>query len=143
MAKKKVQIVIFKSSDGSCQKITHVLLLKTNRQRGQFWQNVTGSVENDESFLASALREVQEETQLQINQEILKKIEVEYFFIDRKKRKVHEKVYTFITDQDQIRISEEEHTEYRWQAIDDINEQSYLYYTNYDAFSKALKFWQS
>jgi 8-oxo-dGTP pyrophosphatase MutT (NUDIX family) len=41
-----------------------VLLLKTNPDRGGFWQPVTGHVEPGESFAQGALREAREETAL-------------------------------------------------------------------------------
>ncbi len=40
----------------------YFLLLKTNPDRGGFWQPVTGSVEKGESIEAAAERELQEET---------------------------------------------------------------------------------
>ena len=58
--KKKVQVWIY------CKE--EVLLLKTNEQRGGFWQPVTGSVEENENLEASALREAQEETGLHFSE---------------------------------------------------------------------------
>ena len=61
MKKRKVQVAIFHLDE---QQQKHFLLLKTNKKRGEFWQNVTGSVEEGESFEQGAIREVIEETGL-------------------------------------------------------------------------------
>lgn len=56
---RKVQVWIFsrdKAGNPRC------LLLKTNAARGAFWQPVTGTVEDGESFDAAAGREAAEET---------------------------------------------------------------------------------
>lgn len=141
MAKKKVQVVIFYKSSDQKTKPLQVLVLKTSKRRGEFWQNVTGSVDHNEKFSQAAIREVLEETGLDINQKELFKLDVEYFFIDRRKRKVCEKVFTLITKQPQITISDE-HTQYQWVSCENIKLDSYGYYSNYDAFTKALDFWK-
>ena len=59
MNKRKVQVVIFREDN---EDVLEFLLLKTNERRGLFWQNVTGSVDNGESYNDAAFREVAEET---------------------------------------------------------------------------------
>lgn len=59
MSHKKVQCWIF-SQDA--KGFEYCLLLKTNKARGEFWQPVTGTVEDNEDFLEAARREPVEET---------------------------------------------------------------------------------
>ena len=47
---KKVQILVIATH----QNKKYLLRLQTNKRRGEFWQNITGSVENDESFSEAA-----------------------------------------------------------------------------------------
>ncbi|OFZ82000.1 MAG: hypothetical protein A2583_01295 [Bdellovibrionales bacterium RIFOXYD1_FULL_53_11] len=55
----KVQVwVHYKTKDGT----RYVLLLKTKKSRGGFWQPVTGCVESGETVDFAAFREAQEET---------------------------------------------------------------------------------
>ena len=57
--RQKVQIVIFREKEKTGY---DVLLLKTNKRRGSFWQNVTGGVEtSDHTLLKAAEREIEEE----------------------------------------------------------------------------------
>ena len=46
----KVQVVIFQKIGKSFD----VLLLQTNKERGNFWQNITGGVEKSDQGLAQA-----------------------------------------------------------------------------------------
>jgi hypothetical protein len=50
--KEKVQVVVLAQLGQTLE----ALLLKTNEQRGLFWQNITGSVERGESFSKAAER---------------------------------------------------------------------------------------
>ncbi|MBF0298802.1 MAG: NUDIX domain-containing protein [Oligoflexia bacterium] len=50
-----------------------ILLLRTNKKRGEFWQNITGSMEENENFKQCALREFSEETGITIISEINQK----------------------------------------------------------------------
>lgn len=58
-ARRKVQCWIF-SRDAQGRELC--LTLKTNAARGQFWQPVTGTVEDNEGYFEAACREAQEET---------------------------------------------------------------------------------
>ena len=59
MQKRKVQVVIFRTSANGEKEF---LILLTNERRGNFWQSVTGGVEEGEEFKAAAFRETIEET---------------------------------------------------------------------------------
>lgn len=63
MDRRKVNCIAFTHSDGK----TLFLMLKTIRSRGGFWQGVTGSVEEGETFSEAAHRELKEETGLDLN----------------------------------------------------------------------------
>ena len=56
MNKRKVQVSVF-YCDAKGDK--YFLLLKTNERRGNFWQNITGGVDEGETFRDAALREPQ------------------------------------------------------------------------------------
>ena len=53
---KKIQVVFLLPME------RRYLLFQVNEKRGGFWQNITGSVEKNESFYEAALREINEET---------------------------------------------------------------------------------
>lgn len=143
MAKKKVQIVVFTSKPGPKVVLEKVLLLKTNKKRGEFWQNITGSVETDETSFEAALREVKEETGMTLEpDEKLKKLDVEFFFLDREEKKVHEKVYTFLAESENVTIDPNEHNSFLWVEIKSMNKESYRHQSNYAAYIKALEFWR-
>lgn len=72
---RKVQVWIF-SSRGA----PWFLLLKTTKERGAFWQPVTGGVEEGETFTQAALREAHEETGFVFRAETLIDLNYEFTF---------------------------------------------------------------
>lgn len=58
--RKALVVVVWKAKAGAKER--KVLLLRLTPERGSHWQNVTGKVENGESFAEGALREAEEET---------------------------------------------------------------------------------
>lgn len=62
--KKKVQVWIYGWDEAT--EDWRVLILKTNRARGSFWQPVTGGVDPGERILEAAKRETREETGLRL-----------------------------------------------------------------------------
>jgi len=131
---KKVQVVILKGQQ--------ILLFKTNKQRGSFWQNVTGSVEGTESFLPAAKREVREETGL-INLDF-KQLPPIFTFRDRWGLDVLEKTFIArIKDENPvIKIDSREHDEFSWHESKTILPKNYHYASNYQTFLAALNFLQ-
>lgn len=131
--KQKVQVVIF------CLKTQEVLLLQTNERRGQFWQNVTGSVEKGESFEQAALRELQEETGIQTAS--LQSLPYEIRYKTQKKgHDVLEKTFLACLQQrPSIILDPGEHSQYQWRAFNAILASSYFYHCNYEAFLYAQK----
>ncbi|EQC44816.1 NUDIX pyrophosphatase [Bacteriovorax sp. Seq25_V] len=129
---RKVQVVVFRKQDNEF----YCLLLKTNPERGSFWQNVTGSVDDGEDFETAAKRELFEETGIKSNVTLLD-YQIEFF--DRWKRNVLEKCYFAISNTDKIQISVEEHTDYEWVPVNEITPTNFKFETNYEAFKRAMK----
>ncbi len=135
--KRKVQIVILHTNASN---ETEALIFKTNKERGSFWQNVTGSVDNEESFEQAAMRELTEETgiNLEKSQEYIKSLESEFFFTDRKDRRVQELVYFYHGPKWDIQMCEE-HVDYTWLNASEIARDKYKYESNYQALKKSLE----
>ena len=136
--KKKVQVVIasLDKSSGTYK----ILLLMTNEKRGSFWQNVTGSVEKDESDEAAALREVIEETGLKLEYVVdLIDLKIIHQFTDSRNKKCEEYSFLLITDhQWKIKIDPHEHQESHWCAMDKLTKDSVKYESNWKTLQKAI-----
>jgi dATP pyrophosphohydrolase len=124
---------------------SQVLLLR-RYQPFDFWQSVTGSLNNDESHADAAARELQEETGF-IEEGELRYSEVSRRFVidprwrDRFAPGVVENVefewrYR-LRAVSEIKLNKEEHAEYRWLPIDEAIETVWSW-TNRDAI-KQLK----
>ena len=130
---KKAQVVVFRIEDNK----TYVLLLQTNPERGSFWQNVTGSVDEGETFHEGAARELKEETGL--DSETNEISDLIFEFHDRWGKDVTEKNYWCITDSRDISISNEEHQSFKWIETSKITESDYKFPSNFEAFTYALR----
>ncbi len=128
MLRKKVQVVVFDLSG----KIPKVLLLKTNHSRGSFWQNVTGSLNPDETPLEGAKRELQEETGLSPQ----KIFDPGYSF---KYDKFEEFVLGAVLTKSpkKIILDPKEHDDFMWVDLKKISQDSYKYPSNFEAFIVA------
>ena len=131
--KKKVQVVIIDVSRPN----PHVLLLQTNAERGGFWQNVTGSIKDNETYFHAAQRECLEETGLAPHQ--FYDLCQDFNFKEKNGLEIHEQAYVAILNKtpEEIHITAKEHQNYQWIPINEVTENNYLYKTNYDAFNKA------
>lgn len=135
---RKIQVVIME-----IESVTpHVLLLRTNAERGNFWQNVTGSTEEEESFRIAAERELLEETGIIAAEEL---IDLEYCFqyVDQlRKTEVTEVVFLSLLRRrpSQIDLDQFEHDDYSWKPIDGVGADLYKYQSNYQAFLTAKKY---
>lgn len=116
------------------------LLLQTNKQRGEFWQNVTGKVEEGETYEEGALREAIEETSLQIESIVdIVDLDLAHDFIDQHKRNVHEKSFLIILDDKwNIKIDPTEHQDFKWAPLEEIAPGIVKHKGNYEALSKAV-----
>lgn len=135
MKKRKVQTILCVSSVDGYQ----FLILQMNTRRNHYWQNVTGSVENNESYKDAAIREAQEETGLELeNIEKVITVPIEFEFTDQRNNQVHEKVF-FIQCKNQwnITLDPNEHEDFRWIHQNDLNRSCVHYQSNFDALVKA------
>jgi len=136
MEKRKVQAVIYYSAP---DKTKYFLLLKMNEKRNFYWQNITGGVEASEDFEAAALREAQEETNLDINN-ILKvtPINKDFSFTDQWENKVFEKVFAIETKGEwEVIIDPSEHCDHKWISDAEITRESVHFESNFQALELA------
>jgi 8-oxo-dGTP pyrophosphatase MutT (NUDIX family) len=141
---KKAQVVIAAIDEASQN--FKVLLLQTNERRGKFWQNVTGKIEENETFEEGGLREAIEETQLRIESIVdLIDLGMSYDFVDQRGRKVHEKCFLIIVDKTwELVIDPHEHIDYKWIETDQIQEGIVKFRSNLETLQKSkslLRHW--
>lgn len=136
---KKAQVVI--AAVDHEQNSFSLLLLQTNQKRGEFWQNVTGKIEDNETYEEGGLREAIEETQLKIEDIIeMRDLELSYEFIDQRKRDVHEESFLLVLDRKwNVVIDPKEHQNFKWVDMSKLNEDSVKHKSNYEAIRKSLK----
>ena len=131
--KKKVQVIVIAEDD--------LLLLEFNNQRPNNYvgfQNITGEVEGDESFQTAALREVIEEIGVTTSEII--DLKMEFRFHDRWKRNCFEKVFLcHLTKRPDIILSDE-HLNFKWLNLSDVQKADYTFPTNFEAFITAKKY---
>jgi len=133
MMHKKVQVVIIDCS----RKGPKALLLQTNSKRGEFWQNVTGSVEGEETFFSGAQRELVEETGIQTDN--IFDLDLKFRFQDQYGREVVEQAYVALLNDTptEIDLDPHEHIDYKWKTLDAITEDDFKFPTNFEALLKA------
>lgn len=137
MKKRKAQVVIFFLDE---QRKKQFLLLRTNKKRGEYWQNVTGSVNAEESYKQGALREAIEETGLrEKNIKKIHKTECNYQFHDRWGRDVKEKLYVIHAKSEwEVKIDPSEHCDYKWVGEKDIKPRMLKHICNYLSLAYAI-----
>ena len=115
--KRKVQVWLYGKSDERLQ----ILLLKTRPGRGEFWQPVTGGVEDGESFEDAALREVEEETGLALSPDKL--IKLSSFEFEGQWGKAVEQGFAIEVPArlvgKKVLLDPKEHTEFQWVLADE------------------------
>ena len=130
---KKIQVIIIQIETVPSE----VLLLKTNKQRQGFWQNVTGSVEDGEEYINAAKRELFEETGLTANHLIPLPSIIE--FKDRFGRDVMEKCYLALLDKKPTNIQiSHEHEKFLWVKIDMMDKDKYGHASSYVTYLEAI-----
>lgn len=139
---KKVQVVLA-AIDHTSQSFSFLLLL-TNQKRGSFWQNITGSVEENETYEEGALRETIEETGLKVENIVdMLGLGLKYQFTDQWKRKVQEECYLIIVDTPfQVKIDAHEHQDFKWVSLLDIHPDIVKYPSNYEPLAKSQRILQ-
>ena len=141
---KKAQVVL--AAVDSERQSFNFLILKTNEKRGQFWQNITGKIDEGETFEEGGLREAIEETDLKIESIIdIIDLQISHNFIDERKRNCHEKSFLIILDQKfDVKIDPKEHHEFTWVKMEDIHPEILKHKGNIEALEKSahlLKHW--
>lgn len=122
------------------------LLLQTNKHRGEFWQNVTGKVEDNETYEEGGLREAIEETGLSVESIVdIVDLSISHDFIDERKRNVHEKGFLIILDKRwDVKIDPKEHQDFKWVPLEEIGAGCVKHQGNYECLEKSihlLKHW--
>ncbi|RLA62059.1 MAG: hypothetical protein DRQ88_09430 [Epsilonproteobacteria bacterium] len=133
MLHKKVQIVIIDCS----RKGPKALLLKTNQKRGEFWQNVTGSVEPGETFFQGAQRELLEETGIKSDK--FYDLDLQFTFKDQYGKEVEEQVYVALLEKTptEILLDANEHIDYKWKQLETITKDDFKFSSNFEALVRA------
>ncbi|HXH74036.1 MAG TPA: NUDIX domain-containing protein [Bacteriovoracaceae bacterium] len=117
------------------------LLLQTNKRRGEFWQNVTGKIEEGETYDEGGLREAIEETGLKVESIIdIVDLGITHDFVDERKRTVHEKSFLIVLDGKwDVKIDPHEHGNFKWVHLKDLNKNSVKHIGNYEALEKSIQ----
>jgi len=141
---KKAQVVLA-ALDRDSQNF-QFLLLQTNERRGKFWQNVTGKVEENETFEEGGLREAIEETQLNLESIIdIIDLGLSFNFTDQRNRKVHEKCFLIILDDCwSVKLDPSEHLHFKWIKQDEVEDGVVKFRSNFETLVKAksiLRHW--
>jgi 8-oxo-dGTP pyrophosphatase MutT (NUDIX family) len=123
------------------------LLMQTNEKRGSYWQNVTGKIDEGESFDEGALREAEEETGLHLDHVVeMIDLKIEHTFIDFRDRDCRERAFLVILSSPwEVKIDPHEHQAFKWVPLKDIRPDSVRYEGNYEALEKSsriLKGWR-
>ena len=136
---KKAQVVV--AAIDQAGHSFNFLLLQTNERRGSFWQNVTGKIEDGETFEEGALREAIEETNLAVESIVdILSLGLKYEFVDQRERKVQEESFLIIMDKKwEIKIDSSEHQNFKWVGINDIVRDSVKHESNFETLLKSQK----
>lgn len=137
MKKNKVQTVLFYVSQN---REKFFLLLRMNELRGLLWQNITGSVEEGESFEEAAIREACEETGIQHNNiKTVGQLPLLFKFTDQWQNQVAEKVFFLEAKKKwNVRIDSSEHCEFSWVSEKNVHQNSVHYATNFQAIQAVI-----
>jgi 8-oxo-dGTP pyrophosphatase MutT (NUDIX family) len=130
--KKKVQVVVIAES---C-----LLLFEFNNEIPNNyvgWQNITGAVEGDESFVEAAMRELAEEAG--IENDVID-LQMKYEFFDRWKNQCVEQVYLCLLKTIPPVVLNEEHLNFKWVPLENVKPHDFTFSSNFEAFLKAKSF---
>lgn len=127
--KQKVQVVTIAENQ--------LLLLQFAKFHDEGFQNITGSVEYDETFLEAARREMVEEIGITDN---VIDVDLSFHFHDRWGCDVEEKVFLYNPPSKPVISLSEEHQSYKWVPVAEVKVSDFVFPTNFEAFKKALEF---
>lgn len=112
-----------------------ILLLKVKTEQLSFWQPITGGIENGESSEIACIREIFEETGLEI--ELTKLLQVgHYTVVIDEDLTIFKTLFLVETKQKDIRISDE-HIDFMWTEVKKVPDILY-WQSNQETFQKIL-----
>ena len=103
----------------------HVLLLKVHAipgKHGSFWQPITGGIETGETPIQGALREIMEETGLQLTTSNLSEIASGLTFQLADELTVSKTVFAARTAWTNVSINPGEHQDYKWVPASEVSD---------------------
>lgn len=113
-----------------------ILLLKVKTEQRSFWQPITGGIESDESPEIACIREIFEETGLEIELTKLLKIGHHTVVIDEDLT-ILKTLFLVKTKQKDIHISDE-HIDFMWTEVKNVPDILY-WQSNQETFQKVLE----
>lgn len=113
-----------------------ILLLKVKTEQLSFWQPITGGIENGESPEAACIREIFEETGLEIELTELLQIGHHTVVIDEDLT-IFKTLFLVETKQKDIHISDE-HIDFMWTEVKNVPDILY-WQSNQETFQKILE----
>jgi dATP pyrophosphohydrolase len=130
----KVQLILF-YRDASKNKF--FLLLQTNQRRKEFWQNITGGVDEGESLIEAAIRELEEETSITEESIInLTQSKLVFKFHDQWGYDVKEYVFfAELKEKVKVKIDLQEHQDFKW--INNIKREDLKFESNFQSLQEA------
>lgn len=133
----QIEIIIFKKEGNNLL----FLILKRSPENGEFWQPITGGVEENEKFKEAAIREVQEEVGITNKYEL---IDIDYSFEFNENDVNHvEKVFGLKISPNEKIILSEEHTEFKWVTGQVALAQFLKYPGNKEGFKRIMNLYES
>ena len=113
-----------------------ILLLKVKTEQLSFWQPITGGIENGESSEIACIREIFEETGLEI--ELTKLLQVgHHTVVIDEDLTIFKTLFLVETKQKDIRISDE-HIDFMWTEVKKVPDILY-WQSNQETFQKILE----
>ncbi|WP_270211267.1 NUDIX hydrolase [Streptococcus anginosus] len=113
-----------------------ILLLKVKTEQLSFWQPITGGIENGESYEIACIREIFEETGLEIELTKLLKIGHHTVVVDEDLT-ILKTLFLVKTKQKDIHISDE-HIDFMWTEVKNVPDILY-WQSNQETFQKVLE----
>ena len=113
-----------------------ILLLKVKTEQRSFWQPITGGIENGESSEIACIREIFEETGLEIELTKLLKIGHHTVVVDEDLT-ILKTLFLVETKRKDIRISDE-HIDFMWTEVKKVPDILY-WQSNQETFQKILE----
>jgi 8-oxo-dGTP pyrophosphatase MutT (NUDIX family) len=117
----EIEAILFKRADEKIQ----YLLLKRHPEKGEFWQPITGGLEEGETKIETLKREIREETGIKSIIRIIENVHyfefqdpslIEYFKRHRRACN-HVKEYAFgveVSSDEKVVLDGNEHSEFKW-----------------------------